>query len=173
MTHPVLPRSRVLSTTRRKWTGVAVVSIAAHHAMELAAGIGVPGEPLIGRRPAVLAWGALFPLQVAVASVGERRWDRLLAAANGSFQALALQHYLSWQWRLHGGIPTLTDAEGLPARWLPAYNLVLLAAIVSSTIDRVGDRVPGCGKTVAPVGAGHAPRAIRLRPPSQRLAAWP
>lgn len=119
---------------RRKWADVAVLSIAAHHGMELAAGLGMPGEPLIGRRPAVLAWGALFPMQLAVASFGGLSWERVLAAGNGSLQALALQHYLSWPWRLRGGIPTLTDAEGLPARWLPAYNLALLAAIVSSTI---------------------------------------
>jgi len=83
---------------RRKWIKVAVISIAAHHGIELAAGIGVPGEPLIGRRPAVLAWGALFPIQLTVASFGERRWERVLAAANGSLQALALQRYLSWRW---------------------------------------------------------------------------
>jgi len=130
---------------RRKWTNVAVISIAAHHGMELASGIGVPGEPLIGRRPAVLAWGAVLPLQLAVASFGERRWDRVLAAANGSFQALALQHYLSWRWRLRCGIPTLTDAEGLPARWLSAYNLALLAAIVSSTIGSATE-CPAAGR---------------------------
>lgn len=76
----------------------------------------------------------MFPAQLAVASFGGPDWDRVLAAANGSFQALAAQHYLSWPWRLRYGIPILTDAESLPRRWLPAYNAVLLAAMAASTI---------------------------------------
>lgn len=39
---------------RRRWTDAAVVAIAVHHGIELAAGIGLPGEPLLGRRRAVL-----------------------------------------------------------------------------------------------------------------------
>jgi len=80
----------------------------------------------VAEDPARLSLGAL-----------RSSWDRVLAAANGSLQALALQHYLSWPWRLRYGIPTLTETEGLPARWLPAYNLALLAAMVSSTIGSV------------------------------------
>jgi hypothetical protein len=119
---------------RRKWTKVAVVSVAAHHGIELAAGIGLPGEPLVGRRRAAFGWSALLSVHVAVSSFGGSRCDRSLATASGSLQALALQHYLSWPWQLRYGIPVLTDAEGLPARWLAVYNFALLAIIISTTI---------------------------------------
>jgi hypothetical protein len=119
---------------RRRWTGVAIVAIAAHHGIELVAGLGLPGEPLLGRRRAVLGWAAALSAQLVAASFGGRQWDQVLVAANGSFQALAAQHYVSWPWRFRWGVPVLTEAEGLPARWLPAYNAALLTAIIAATI---------------------------------------
>ncbi len=132
-------RDRGQDRQARRWSQAAGVSLAGHHAVELAAGIGLPGEPLLGRRRALLAWGALFPGQLALAACGQGRWDRLLAATNGAFCALAMQHYLSWPWRLRHGIPVLTDTEGLPARWLPAYNLTLLATIIAATIGSASE----------------------------------
>jgi hypothetical protein len=119
---------------RRRWTGFTILAVAAHHGIELAAGLGLPGEPLLSRRRAVCGWAAALSAHVAAASSAGRRWNPALAAANGSLQALAAQHYLSWPWRLLRGVPMLTQAEGLPAWWLPAYNAALLTAVAGATV---------------------------------------
>jgi hypothetical protein len=118
----------------RPWTKLALAGVVAHHGIEFAAGIGLPGEPLLGRRRAVWVWTAALGAWSTVASIGGERWHPGLAAGNGALQALALQHYLSWPVRLHAGIPVLTSAEGLPDAWLPAYNVALLTMIASATV---------------------------------------
>ncbi len=72
----------------------------------------------------------------------------MLAAANGSSQALAARHYLSWPPRLRHGLPFLTDAESLPRRWLAAYVALLAATLTWFTERPAGDMV-------APSRAGH------------------
>ena len=37
----------------RRFSRLCVIATAAHHTIELAAGIGVPGEPMLGRRRAL------------------------------------------------------------------------------------------------------------------------
>jgi hypothetical protein len=123
----------------RRWSQAAGVSLAGHHVLELAAGIGVPAEPWLGRCRAVAGWAALFSGQLALTARGQRRWEPAIAFTNGAFCALALQHYLSWPWRLRYALPVLTDAEGLPARWLPAYNAALLATMICATIGSASE----------------------------------
>ena len=41
-------------------------------------------------------------------------------------------HYVQWPWRARGGIPMLTEAEGLRPDQLPAYNTILLTWIAAS-----------------------------------------
>lgn len=82
---------------------MAIVSAAAHHGIELAAGIGLPGEPFLGRRRAALGWSALFSAHVAVSSVGGSRCDRLLAIAISTTIASATDDPAAgYRWHLTG-----------------------------------------------------------------------
>ena len=126
-------RRRTQTACRRVWKLLALTGIVGHHGVELAAGIGLPGEPVLGRRLTGQAWAAL--LLGWCAGDTRNRWPTAAAIANGAFQALALQHYLYWPWQLRCGAPILTNAEGLPDRWLPLYNAALLAIMLGTTID--------------------------------------
>jgi hypothetical protein len=130
---------------RRRWTIFALTAAASHHGLELSAGIGLPGEPFLGRPRARGTWAALFAAVLTAASFGGRCCDPALAAWNGGLQALALQHYLLWPWRTFAGIPILTTADRLPQRWLPVYNAVLLAMLLSSSIGSLTE-CPAAGK---------------------------
>jgi hypothetical protein len=65
-----------------------------------------------------------------------------------------MRHYLTWPWRLRHGIPALTATEGLPARWLPAYNLTLMAIIIGATIGSASEwALRSCGRIPCPRNA--------------------
>lgn len=112
---------------------LALSGVVGHHGLELAAGIGLPGEPVLGRRRAAAAWAGVLAAWAAADRTG--RASAAVVAANGAVQALALQHYLYWPWRWRLGLPILTEAEGLPGRWLPFYNAALLAMVAGTTMD--------------------------------------
>lgn len=124
----------------RKFHVLAVGAIASHHAIERAAGVGLPGEPFLGNRRAAVLWGGTFAAHLALAFRRGRDREGVVGFANGAFQALALQHYVDWPWQFRRGVPVITEAEGLPMRWLPAYNTALLTAIAASTAAVVTDR---------------------------------
>ena len=124
---------------RRPLSALAAVGTAAHHLFEVRAGVGLVFEPFLGRRGALGLWLALLPGQAAVALTGDRRFDRPLAFGNGAAFAGALVHFAEWPWRLEHGIPALTEAEGMTADRVPAYNRVLqlwaLAAALALAFD--------------------------------------
>lgn len=113
---------------------VTIGAIAAHHGIETAAGLGLPGEPYLGRKVAAAAWTGLFAANLLLLRRRGSARDALAGFANGAYQALAVQHYVDWPWRFRKGVPVLTEAEGLPQRALPTYNAALLTAASTSTV---------------------------------------
>jgi hypothetical protein len=119
---------------RRPFTALTAIGTAAHHGFELASGVGLVFEPFLGRRGAIALWATQLPAWLVQAWVGGERFDRVLALSNGMGFAGALVHFAEWPWELRHGIPTLTEAEGLTAEQLPAYNLILQGWAVSGAL---------------------------------------
>lgn len=124
----------------RKVHLLTISGIVAHHTIETIAGIGLPGEPDLGRRRAAITWaGAVGTDLYLVFQRGKAR-HALLGMLNGAFQALALQHYVDWPWKFRKGIPVIEQAEGLPDDVLPAYNLALIITFLGSALGIVAER---------------------------------
>jgi hypothetical protein len=135
---------------RRPWSVLAAAGTAAHHGFELRAGVGLVFEPWLGRRGALAAWGVALPLWAVVAAAGGPRWDRALALWNGSALAGGLVHYALWPWAVRRGVPTLTEAEGLRAEQVPAYDAVLKAWVVAAAAALARETGPGAWRTRSP-----------------------
>ena len=118
----------------RPFSALTAAATAGHHGFELHAGVGLVFEPFLGRRGALALWGVALPAWAAMALSGDERFDRLLALNHGMGLAGGLVHFAEWPWALRGGVPTLTQAEGLPSERLPAYNRVLRAWIAAGAL---------------------------------------
>jgi hypothetical protein len=118
----------------RPFSALTAVATAGHHGFELRAGVGLVFEPFLGRRGALALWGVALPGWLAMALAGDERFDRPLALNNALGLAGGIVHFVEWPWELHGGVPTLTQAEGLPPERLPAYNRVLQAWIAAGAL---------------------------------------
>lgn len=113
-------------TCRRPWTMLTAGLTAAHHGFELASGVGLVGQPELGLGGSTALWGIQIPTWITLAAKGDRRWDKLLAVWSGAALGGAIVHFLIWPWRRSAlGLPVLTEAEGLGASKLPAYNTLL------------------------------------------------
>jgi hypothetical protein len=119
---------------RRPFTALAALGTAAHHAFEVNAGVGLVFEPFLGRRGALALWLGLLPGQVLFAFARDPRFDRPLALGNGAALAGGLVHFAEWPWELRHGIPALTEAEGMTAERVPAYNLVLQSWVLAAAL---------------------------------------
>jgi hypothetical protein len=118
---------------QRPWTALTAALTAAHHGFELSNGIGLVWQPELGLVGASALWGTQIPVWITVAARGSKRWDRLLATWSGATLGAAVVHFLLWPWRRSSlGIPVLTEAEGLSASRLPAYNTLLYAWAAAS-----------------------------------------
>ena len=117
---------------RRPFSVLAALGTFAHHAFEVRAGVGLVFEPFLGRRGAVALWAAILPGYVAGGATG--RTARLTALSNGMSLSGALVHYVLWPWELRGGLPTLTEAEGMTDAQLPAYNRILQGWVLASAL---------------------------------------
>jgi hypothetical protein len=140
--------TRVRSTTgdrnvQRPWTALAAASTAAHHVFELSNGIGLVWQPELGLAGAGALWGTEIPIWIALAARGNERCDKALAAGSGANIASVLVHFLLWPSRRNRvGLPMLTEAEGLDASLLPAYNLLLYFWAVASALSIVREISP-------------------------------
>jgi hypothetical protein len=119
----------------RPFSAACAVATAGHHGFELNAGVGLVFEPFLGRRGALALWGVALPGWLATALTG--RGERVVALSNGMGLAGGLVHFVEWPWELRGGIPTLTEAEGMPPERVPAYNRVLHAWIAAGALALV------------------------------------
>ena len=79
-------------------------------------------------------------------------------------------HYVQWPWRARGGIPMLTEAEGLRPDQLPAYNTILLTWIAASAAALVREAPTDAWREIARRPSVRLPAAA-LRPPPLRLGA--
>ncbi|WP_140400693.1 hypothetical protein [Gulosibacter sp. 10] len=155
---------------RRAIEATTIGAVAAHHGIESAAGLGLPGEPYLGRRKAVLVWAGLFTANLLLLTRRGVGRDAAAGFANGTYQALALQHYVDWPWRFRNGVPVLTEAEGLPKRVLPAYNVALLMTIAGSTAALIASR----RRAAAVIGhlAGLATLPLQLASARHHIGWW-
>src|SRR4051812_32281852 len=122
------PRARRLELdVMRPLSALAALGTAGHHGFELRAGVGLVFEPWLGRRGALALWGVLLPAYAggALAARPESFTARVVTMSNGMSLSGGVVHYTVWPWELRSGIPTLTEAEGLTADQLPAYNRIL------------------------------------------------
>ena len=138
---------------RRPFTALAALGTAAHHGYELRASVGLVFEPFLTRRGAIALWSATFAWWLAAARTG--RTPRLAAHANGAALGGALVHFILWPWELRGGLPALTEAEGMTDAQLPAYNAVLRAWIAAAALALLLE-TPSNGRTAALSGLAMA-----------------
>jgi hypothetical protein len=111
---------------RRPFTALTALGTIAHHGFELRSGVGLVFEPFLGRRGAVAMWTVQLPgWLLSALSSDDERVEKLLALSNGMGLSGAVVHFVEWPWERRGGIPYLTEAEGLTGEQLPAYNTIL------------------------------------------------
>ena len=123
---------------------LAASATAAHHTFELSNGIGLVWQPELGLARASALWGTEIPIWIALAARGDRRYDKALAVGSGANVASVLVHFLLWPSRRNRlGLPLLTEAEGLNASRLPAYNTLLYFWAVASALSIVHEIPPG------------------------------
>ncbi len=123
-------------TILRPWSVLAAACTAAHHIFELSNGVGLVLQPELGLPGSIALWGAQIPAWAFMAARGDKRWDGVLAFACGASVAGASVHFMIWPWRRSPlGVPLLTEAEGLKSSRLPAYNTLLYAWGVASTLS--------------------------------------
>jgi hypothetical protein len=129
-------KSRAVSNLQRPWTTLAAVGTAAHHGFELSQGVGLVSQPELGLWGAGALWGTQIPAWVALAARGGRRWDKVLAVWSGAALGGVVVHFLLWPWRCNKiGLPVLTEAEGIGASRLPAYNAILRIWFLASAMS--------------------------------------
>jgi hypothetical protein len=120
---------------RRPFAAGSTLGLAAHNAFETRAGVGLVFEPQLGRRGSRALWAALIPLGL-VAAASRSRWAERLSALNAGVGVAGVAvHFKAWPWSLHGGLPTLDEAEGLSEDQLPAYNAVLWTWGIASALS--------------------------------------
>ena len=122
----------MVGAVRRPLHAMTSVATAIHHGFELGAGTGLVFQPYLGMRGATALWSVSLPAWFAAAARGSTRWDRILAFLAGLSIGGAGVHFTLWPWERRGGLPLLTEAEGLRPGQLPAYNAVLYAWALSA-----------------------------------------
>lgn len=137
----------------------------AHHAFELAAGVGLVFQPELGLAKAVALWAAVVGGDLAVLAPrgGGAVAGRVRAAAAGTALAGVAVHYVVWPWELRRGVPRLLQAEGLSARQLPYYDGVLLAWAAASAASLVADVPPAYRRWALVGGVALAPLVASSR----------
>jgi len=117
---------------KRPFHTMACAAVAAHHAFELCAGVGLVFQHYIGLRPSIALWSGVFGLWWRTARRGGARSEPALAFCAGVGLGQALVHYLAWPW-VRPGVPLLGEGtEGMPRRYMPAYNALLYAGMALS-----------------------------------------
>lgn len=115
-----------MSRKRRPFTALTALGTAAHHAFEVRAGVGLVFEPFLGRKGSRAFWAVILPAWVVMAWAGRgEQVEKWLAMNVGMGLSGALVHFAEWPWEIRGGIPHLTEAEGMSEEQVPAYNRVL------------------------------------------------
>lgn len=128
---------------KRPFTALTALGAAAHHGYELNAGVGLVFQPWMGLGGSIVYWSTNLPFLFWAAARGGERFDKPLAFATGTALAGAAVHYSIWPWQIRGGLPMLTEAEGLPAGQLSAYNTILWLWALASVLAFVRETPKG------------------------------
>ena len=122
---------------------LTALGTAAHHGFELNAGVGLVFQPYLGLGGSIAYWATNLPFLFWAAARGGERFDKPLAFASGAALGGMSVHYTIWPWKLRGGVPWLTEAEGLSSDQLPAYNAILLLWALASALALVRETPKG------------------------------
>ena len=142
---------------RRPFALGAAAGTAAHHGFELASGVGLVWQPELGLRCAAGLWCAQILGWGALALLGRRLAEPVLAALAGASLAGVGVHFYLWPSRPgRVGLPVLCDAEGLSPWQMPAYNALLRAWGISSAAS-IAFEIPKGSRRWALLGAGTFP----------------
>jgi hypothetical protein len=110
----------------KPFNSLATLGGAAHNGFERWAGVGVFLEPWLGRKRTNILWAVVHPLILWRTVASKRNEDAMLAFNAGTAIAGAATHFVEFPWkRKFGFLPWLEEAEGMPPRLIPAYNLIL------------------------------------------------
>ena len=132
----------------RPLSALAALGTAGHHGFELRSGVGLVFEPFLGRRGALALWGVLLPTYAvgALAAGPDSLTARVVTLSNGMSLSGGLVHYVLWPWELRSGIPVLTEAEGMTAEQLPAYNRILQVWTAAAALALALETPRGAGR---------------------------
>src|SRR5215210_4300806 len=119
-------------TIARPFTAATQVGTAAHHAFELAAGVGLVFQPELGLPGAIMLWSTVLPLGFVSSVRSDDRLEPALAWSRGAALGGMTVHFMLWPWRARP-IPLLDEAEGLSTHQLPYYNAVLYGWAAAAT----------------------------------------
>ncbi|GIH15830.1 hypothetical protein [Rugosimonospora africana] len=124
----------------RPLTRLTVVSLAAHVAIELGAGVGMPLASVLG--PATPGfWLLVGGGAWRIAGADHRYADAVSAAVNGFGLAAVAAHLGGWPTRrTRIGLPWLEECEGLGAEMMPAYNTILYLSGVAALLAVVREK---------------------------------
>jgi hypothetical protein len=120
---------------------LGVLTVGGHLAYEILSGVGVPLASRLGVRPAATCY--LVSCVAAYRSAGRLttpRGDRRFAVANGLFAAAMISHFTVWPRSTRGGLPWLTESEGLEGRLMGPYNALLYVSAVAAVGGAVENR---------------------------------
>jgi hypothetical protein len=136
---------QLLDTVRpmhhRRWTRLGIVAVAGHLGYELAVGVGVPGAPRLGVRPAVAAYTVMTVAAYRAAGrLAPPLGDRRFAVANGLFASAVISHYTSWPRTTRHGLPWLLECEGIDGSLIAPYNVVLQVSAVAAAGGLIENR---------------------------------
>src|SRR3954454_2072007 len=118
------------SSSRRPWTRLGALSMGAHVFYELGSGVAMPFASVSGPVPAAVGWATGTSVALRTAGRMERRYDTVFGVMNGMFLTAVLAHFIYWPKRWVGGVPHLTECEGLRGRVLLPYNAILYVSAV-------------------------------------------
>jgi hypothetical protein len=127
-----LPTRSEASSRRRPWTRLGALSMGAHVFYELGSGVAMPFASVAGPVPAAVGWLTSTSVALRAAGRAERRYDTVFGVMNGMFLTAVLAHFIYWPKRWAGGVPHLTECEGLRGRVLAPYNVILYVSAVAS-----------------------------------------
>jgi hypothetical protein len=164
---------------RRPLTRLAATSLAGHLALELGAGVGVPGSGVIGAPPAATAFGVALGATVREAGRRGAEADVAFSIINAIGVAAVASHLLAWpRRRTCAGLPWLADCEGLGPELMPWYNPLLYGSGALAGLALVRENRTAPRHRTVTLAAALVPILVHLQPldfasRKQRAAARP
>jgi hypothetical protein len=136
----------------------------AHVFYELSAGVAMPFASVAGPAPAAVCWATGTSVALRAAGLADRRYDTVFGVVNGTFLTAVLAHFIYWPKRWVGGVPQLTECEGLRGRVMLPYNMILYASAICAVAGLVenGRRAALRGAAIPLIGVPALLRVQRI-----------